>query len=151
MAADFDTAMRLALDQARVALVHDDVPVGAVVVGADGTAIAAAHNQKERLGDPTAHAEILAIRSAADVLGDWRLEGHTLVVTLEPCAMCAMAAVWARLDRIVYAASDPKAGAAWSLFNIPQDERLNHRCEIIDGVLANEAAALLEEFFAEKR
>ena len=151
MAADFDTAMRLALDQARVALVHDDVPVGAVVVGADGTAIAAAHNQKERLGDPTAHAEILAIRSAAGVLGDWRLEGHTLVVTLEPCAMCAMAAVWARLDRIVYAAPDPKAGAAWSLFNIPQDERLNHRCEIIGGVLADEAAALLEEFFAERR
>jgi len=151
MAADFDTAMRLALDQARVALVHDDVPVGAVVVGADGTAVAADHNQKERLGDPTAHAEILAIRSAADVLGDWRLEGHTLVVTLEPCAMCAMAAVWARLDRIVYAAPDPKAGAAWSLFNIPQDERLNHRCEIIGGVLADEAAALLEEFFAERR
>ena len=120
-------------------------------MGADGAVISAAHNQKELLGDPTAHAEMLAIRAAAESVGDWHLEGHTLVVTLEPCAMCATAAVWARLDRIVYATRDPKAGAAWSLFNIPQDERLNHRCELIEGVLAEESATLLEEFFAQRR
>jgi len=144
-------AMRLALDEARGALAHDDVPVGAVILDSDGVVVAVGHNQKELLGDPTAHAEMLAIRAAAESVGTWHLEGHTLVVTLEPCAMCAMAAVWARLDRIVYATPDPKAGAAWSLFNIPQDERLNHRCELIEGVLAEEAATLLEDFFARRR
>ena len=147
----FGDAMRLALDEARGALAHDDVPVGAVLLDSDGVVVAVGHNQKELLGDPTAHAEMLAIRAAAESVGTWHLEGHTLVVTLEPCAMCAMAAVWARLDRIVYATPDPKAGAAWSLFNIPQDERLNHRCELIEGVLAEEAAALLEDFFARRR
>ncbi len=147
----FGDAMRIALGEARAALAHDDVPVGAVILDSDGAPVASAHNQKELLGDPTAHAEMLAIRTAAESVGDWHLEGHTLVVTLEPCAMCAMAAVWARLDRIVYATPDPKAGAAWSLFNIPQDERLNHRCELIEGVLAEESAPLLEEFFARRR
>ncbi len=151
MTVDFDTEMRLALDEARNALDHEDVPVGAVIVDSAGAVVAVAHNQKELLGDPTAHAEMLAIRTAAESVGDWHLEGHTLVVTLEPCAMCAMAAVWARLDRIVYATPDPKAGAAWSLFNIPQDERLNHRCELIEGVLAEESATLLEEFFGRRR
>jgi tRNA(adenine34) deaminase len=143
--------MRIALDEARAAVDHGDVPLGAVIIDTQGTVVAAAHNQKEQLGDPTAHAEMLAIRAAAEATGDWRLESHTLVVTLEPCAMCAMAAVWARLDRIVYGAADIKAGAAWSLFNIPQDERLNHRCELIDGVLGDEAASLLAAFFAERR
>ncbi len=151
MTADFEAAMRIALGEARAALAHDDVPVGAVILDSDGAPVASAHNQKELLRDPTAHAEMLAIRTAAESVGDWHLEGHTLVVTLEPCAMCAMAAVWARLDRIVYATPDPKAGAAWSLFNIPQDERLNHRCELIEGVLAEESATLLEEFFARRR
>ena len=147
----FGDAMRLALDEARGALAHEDVPVGAVLLDSDGVVVAVGHNQKEQLGDPTAHAEMLVIRAAAESVGTWHLEGHTLVVTLEPCAMCAMAAVWARLDRIVYATPDPKAGAAWSLFNIPQDERLNHRCELIEGVLAEESTALLEDFFARLR
>jgi len=151
MTPPYDAPMRIALDEARAAVEHGDVPVGAVIIDPQGTVVAAAHNQKEQLGDPTAHAEVLAIRAAAEALGDWRLEGHTLVVTLEPCAMCAMAAVWGRLDRIVYGATDLKAGAAWSLFNIPQDGRLNHRCELIDGVLGDEAATLLAAFFAERR
>ncbi len=147
----YDAAMDVALDEARRAIEHDDVPVGAVVVDAAGSIVAAAHNRREESGDPTAHAEVLAIREAARSVGGWRLDGLTLVVTLEPCAMCAMAAVWARIDRIVYGAPDPKAGAAWSLFNIPQDERLNHRCELEAGVGEAEAAALLEEFFAGRR
>lgn len=147
----YDAAMNSALDEARAAIDHEDVPVGAVIIDAAGGVVAVGHNRKEEWGDPTAHAEMLAIRSAAENAGDWHLEGHTLVVTLEPCAMCAMASVWARLDRIVYAASDPKAGAAWSLFNIPQDERLNHRCELISGVLADESTLLLEEFFSRRR
>ena len=148
---DFKAAMLLALDEARSALAHEDVPVGAVLLDSDGVVVAVGRNQKEQLGDPTAHAEMLVIRAAAESVGTWHLEGHTLVVTLEPCAMCAMAAVWARLDRIVYATPDPKAGAAWSLFNIPQDERRNHRCELIEGILAEESTALLEDFFARRR
>ena len=151
MPTPYDAAMRTALDEARAAPSHGDVPVGAAIVGPLGDIVASSHNHKEKLGDPTAHAELLAIRAAAAAVGGWRLDGHTLVVTLEPCAMCAMAAVWARLDRIVYAAPDPKSGAAWSLFNIPQDERLNHRCELTAGVLEEESAALLERFFAERR
>ena len=151
MPSSYEPAMNRALAEARAAIEHEDVPVGALVIDAAGGVVAAEHNRKEQLGDPTAHAEMLAIRSAAENAGNWHLEGHTLVVTLEPCAMCAMAAVWARLDRIVYAAPDPKAGAAWSLFNIPQDERLNHRCDLIEGVLAEESAALLEDFFARRR
>lgn len=148
---DWTDAMRSALDEARAAPSHGDVPVGAVIVGPNGVIAASAHNRKEEAGDPTAHAEMLAIRSAAETFGGWHLEGHTLVVTLEPCAMCAMAAVWARLDRIVYGAPDPKAGAAWSLYNIPQDERLNHRCDIVAGVLADEASTMLESFFDARR
>jgi tRNA(adenine34) deaminase len=143
--------MQLALEQARVAPEHDDVPVGAVLVSPEGDLMAADHNRREQLADPTAHAEILVITAAARLRGDWRLGGHTLYVTLEPCAMCAGAAVAARLETIVYGAADPKAGAAWSLYNIPQDARLNHRCELRAGVLADESAALLAEFFATRR
>ena len=147
----FTEAMRFALVESRQAIEHGDVPIGAVVLGPDGSVVAFDHNRREELSDPTAHAEMLVLRAAAAALGDWRLIGHTLVVTVEPCAMCAMAAVWARVDRIVYGASDLKAGAAWSLFNIPQDARLNHRCELVSGVLAAEASALLAEFFASRR
>jgi tRNA(adenine34) deaminase len=143
--------MQLALEQASVAPEHDDVPVGAVLIGPEGDLVAADHNRREQLADPTAHAEILVITAAARLRGDWRLEGHTLYVTLEPCAMCAGAAVAARLETIVYGAADPKAGAAWSLYNIPQDARLNHRCQLRHGVMAAESAALLTEFFAARR
>ena len=143
-------AMRLALDEANGALTHHDVPVGAVLLDAGGAVVASDHNRRETLADPTAHAEMLVLSSAARATGDWRLVGHTLVVTLEPCPMCAMAAVWARLDHIVYGAVDLKAGGAWSLFNIPQDRRLNHRVELTAGVLEAECGALLEEFFAGK-
>ena len=148
---DYTAAMDRALQEALLALDHDDVPVGAVLLDAAGKVVSADHNRREEFGDATAHAEMLVLSTASQERGDWRLEGHTLVVTLEPCAMCAMAAVWARLDRIVYAAPDLKAGAAWSLFNIPQDERLNHRCELVAGVREEEAKKLLEEFFASRR
>jgi len=143
--------MRLALGQAAVAGEHGDVPVGAVLLNRTGDIAAAAHNRREVDGDATAHAEMIAISLASRAQGDWRLDGHTLLVTLEPCAMCAMAAVWARIDRIVFGATDLKAGAAWSLYNIPQDERLNHRIELVSGVLEDECAALLTEFFTERR
>jgi tRNA(adenine34) deaminase len=143
--------MERALDEARSAPAHGDVPIGAVLVDAAGTLVAADHNRREEACDPTAHAEILVLRAAARRAEDWRLAGHTLVVTLEPCAMCAMAAVWARVDRIVYGAPDPKAGAAWSLYNIPQDERLNHRCDLVAGVLEEECGAVLEAFFRMRR
>ena len=146
-----ESAMRIALEQARAAAAHDDVPIGAVVLGPDGDVVAADHNRREERFDPTAHAEILAISAAARTANTWRLDGHTLVVTLEPCPMCAGAAVNARLERIVYAAADPKAGAAWSLYNIPQDPRLNHRCEIVAGVLADEASDILSGFFEGRR
>lgn len=152
MKADFENAMRTALDEARAALVHGDVPVGAIVIDSTtGRIRGRGHNRREVDGDPTAHAEILAIREAAASVERWRLDGHTLVVTLEPCAMCAMAAVLARVDRVVYGAADPKAGAAWSLYNIPQDERLNHRCDLIAGVLGEESESMLRDFFAERR
>jgi tRNA(adenine34) deaminase len=144
-------AMRLALDEANGALTHHDVPVGAVLLDAGGAVVASDHNRRVTLADPTAHAEMLVLSSAARATGDWRLVGHTLVVTLEPCPMCAMAAVWARLDHIVYGAADLKAGGAWSLFNIPQDRRLNHRVELTAGILEAECGALLEEFFVGKR
>jgi tRNA(adenine34) deaminase len=147
----FSEVMRLAIDEARRAIAHDDVPIGALVLGPDGSVVAADHNRREESSDPTAHAEILVLRRAAAALGDWRLTGHTLVVTVEPCPMCAMAAVWARVDRIVYGAPDLKAGGAWSLFNIPQDERLNHRCDLVAGVLAEECGALVTEFFDGRR
>ncbi len=143
--------MELALDQARQAPTHDDVPIGAVLVGPDGRVVAADRKRKEQRRDPTAHAEMLVLRHGAAEVGTWRLDGHTLVVTLEPCPMCAGAAVWARIERIVYGAADPKAGACWSLYNIPQDERLNHRCELVAGVLEDDCAALLSEFFTRRR
>lgn len=148
---DFQQAMQLALEEARRALEQGDVPVGAVLLGPEGDPVGADHNRREELHDPTAHAEMLVLSAAARAQGDWRLAGHTLVVTLEPCAMCAGAAVWARLDRIVFGAPDPKAGAAWSLYNIPQDRRLNHRCELVSGILEEECAALLSGFFESKR
>ena len=148
---DAAEAMGIALDEAALAIEHGDVPIGAVLLDASGEVVAADHNRREERGDATAHAEMLVLAAGSQTLGDWRLLGHTLVVTVEPCAMCAMAAVWARVDRIVYGAADLKAGAAWSLYNIPQDERLNHRCDLVAGVRADEAARLLESFFAERR
>lgn len=142
--------MRQALDQARAALDHADVPVGAVVVH-DEKVIAAAKNERELRGDPTAHAEVLALQQAASGLGTWRLSDVALYVTLEPCPMCAGAAVQARLATLVYGASDPRAGAALSLYNITQDPRLNHEVELVTGVLADESAALLQTFFQERR
>jgi len=142
-------AMRLALREARRAA--GDVPVGAVVLDSSGQLLGAGRNERERTGDPTAHAEIVAIRQAAVRLGEWRLTGCTLVVTLEPCTMCAGAAVLSRLERIVYGAIDPKAGAVGSLWDVVRDRRLNHRPEVIGGVLADECGALLTEFFAHRR
>jgi tRNA(adenine34) deaminase len=143
--------MRAALELARDAGDSGDVPVGAVLVDTHGLIVEGDRNRREELSDPTAHAEMLVLSRRARDIGDWRLTGHTLVVTLEPCPMCAGAAVAARIDRIVYGAADPKAGAAWSLYNIPQDRRLNHRIELTDGVLADESRQLLEDFFGPKR
>jgi tRNA(adenine34) deaminase len=148
---DADLAMQIALDEANAALAHGDVPIGAVLLDRSGEIVARDHNRREELGDATAHAEMLVISRRSRELGEWRLGGHTLVITLEPCAMCAMAAVWARVDRIIYGAADLKAGAAWSLFNIPQDERLNHRIDLTHGVLEEQCRALLEEFFSARR
>ena len=143
-------AMRRALALAQDAAGHGDVPIGAVVLGPDGEVLAEAGNEREITGDPTAHAEVLALRRAA-ALGDWRLEDTTLVVTLEPCAMCAGAIVNARVGRLVFGALDAKAGAVASLFDIVRDPRLNHRVEVVSGVLADECAAVLQEFFAGHR
>lgn len=140
-------AMESALAQARLALTTSDVPVGAVVIDETGAVIGAGRNEREALGDPTAHAEVLALRAAATHRGEWRLSGCSLVVTLEPCTMCAGAAVLARVDRIVFGAHDEKAGAAGSMWDLVRDRRLNHRPEVISGVLADESAALLREFF----
>ncbi|WP_372350151.1 tRNA adenosine(34) deaminase TadA [Streptomyces sp. KL116D] len=140
--------MRQALAEAGLAAAGGDVPVGAVVLAPDGTTVlAAAHNERELTGDPTAHAEVLAIRRAAEAVGEWRLTGCTLVVTLEPCTMCAGAIVQSRLDRVVYGARDDKAGAAGSLWDVIRDRRLNHRPEVISGVLAQECAEPLTRFF----
>jgi tRNA(adenine34) deaminase len=147
---DLDAAMGLALDEAAAATRHGDVPVGAVVLR-DGEVIASRHNERERTGDPTAHAEVLALRDAAEVVGSWRLEGTTLVVTLEPCPMCAGALVAARVDAVVFGAADPKAGACGSLYNLCADPRLNHEAEVVAGVRADEAAALLGAFFQQRR
>ncbi|GAA1257552.1 tRNA adenosine(34) deaminase TadA [Sphaerisporangium rubeum] len=143
--------MRRALAQAALAAVRDEVPVGAVVVGPSGEVLAEAGNDREGTADPTAHAEVLALRAAARSLGGWRLSGCTLVVTLEPCTMCAGAAVLSRVDRVVYGAVDEKAGAVGSLWDVVRDRRLNHRPEVIAGVLAAECASLLRDFFAERR
>jgi tRNA(adenine34) deaminase len=146
-----EALVRRALQVARGALETGDVPVGAVVFGADGTELSAACNAREALGDPTAHAEVLALRAAASVVGQWRLDGATLAVTVEPCTMCAGAAVLSRVERIVFGAWDPKAGAVGSLWDVVRDRRLNHRPEVLSGVLAEESTALLEQFFGARR
>jgi tRNA(adenine34) deaminase len=147
---DDEAAMRRALDEARSCLGSGDVPVGAVVLRG-GAVVAAAGNARERLGDPTAHAEMLALREAAHRTGSWRLDGCTLVVTLEPCAMCAGAVVLARLDRVVFGADDPKAGFAGSLGDLVRDPRLNHRVELTSGVLGDACGEVLRAFFRERR
>jgi tRNA(adenine34) deaminase len=143
--------MRAALVEGEAALLTGDVPVGAVVVDPDGAVIGRGRNVREAEGDPTGHAEVRALRAAADSLGTWRLDGCTLVVTLEPCTMCAGALVLARVRRLVYGAADPKAGAAGSLWDVVRDRRLNHRPEVVPGVLDAEAGELLRRFFATRR
>ncbi len=143
--------MRQALAEARAAEAHDDVPIGAVVLGPDGEVLAVGHNERELDGDPMAHAEVVAIRRAAERVGEWRLEGCTIVVTLEPCTMCAGAIVGARLSRLVFGAFDEKAGAVASLFDVVRDPRLNHRPDVVSGVLTGECAAVLEGFFRAHR
>jgi tRNA(adenine34) deaminase len=142
--------MRFALAEAVAAAIHGDVPVGAVVVR-DGVVIAARHNERELTGDPTAHAEILAIRDAAAFVGNWHLDECTIYVTLEPCTMCAGALVNARMARVVFGATDPKAGAAGSLYNLLAEPRLNHRCEVESGLMSEPSSALLKAFFAARR
>lgn len=147
----YDDWMAEALDLARSTAADGDVPVGALVVDSGGVVVGRGRNTRERDGDPTGHAEVVAIRAAAEVLGEWRLEGCTLVVTLEPCTMCAGAIVAARLDRLVFGAFDDKAGAVGSLWDVVRDRRLNHRPEVVSGIRADESAALLREFFAGHR
>ncbi|HEU4658942.1 MAG TPA: tRNA adenosine(34) deaminase TadA [Capillimicrobium sp.] len=149
-AGDDERFMRLAIDEARRALQHDDVPIGAVVVR-HGEVIAAGRNERELLQDPTAHAEVLALREAAAADGSWRVLDATLYVTLEPCAMCAGAIVLSRIPRVVYGCTDPKAGAAGSVLDVLAEPRLNHRPLVTGGVLAEECAALLRDFFAQRR
>ena len=143
--------MRLALREAERALAHEDVPVGAVILGPDNRLLGAGHNERELLKDPSAHAEMLAIRQAAKEIGHWRLLDTTLYVTLEPCAMCAGAIVLARIPRVVYGTPDPKAGAAGSVLDVLAEPRLNHRPSVTSGVLQTECAALLVDFFAARR
>jgi tRNA(adenine34) deaminase len=145
-----NNAMSLALEQARAAMVHGDVPVGAVIL-ANGALVAMAHNRREVDRDPLAHAEILAIKTASRRLGRWRLSGCSLIVTLEPCPMCAGALVHARIDRLVFATTDPRTGACGSIMNLVQDPRLNHHVDIISGVCADQAAEMLREFFRARR
>ena len=142
--------MALALGEGRAALAHDDVPIGAVAV-LGGEVIAAAHNERELRKDPTAHAEILALQQASSKVGDWRLSGVSLYVTIEPCPMCAGALVASRVDHLIYGAYDERAGAAYSLYNIVQDPRLNHSVKITSGVLGDECAELIQEFFRKRR
>jgi tRNA(adenine34) deaminase len=143
--------MKAALQEARAAIAHDDVPIGAVVVAADGTVIGRGRNERELREDPTAHAEVLALREAAAALGSWRVLDSTLYVTLEPCTMCAGAIVLSRIPRVVYAATDPTPGAPGSVLDVLADARLNHRPEVVGGVLAAEAAELLRSFFRARR
>ncbi len=143
--------MRVALDEARGALATDDVPIGAVVLDSSGIVIGRGRNLREADADPTGHEEIVALRSAAQVRGEWRLDGCTLVVTLEPCTMCAGALVLARVDRLVFGAYDPKAGAVGSLWDVVRDRRLNHRPEVVAGGLADESTELLDDFFRDQR
>ncbi|MGY2700851.1 tRNA(adenine34) deaminase [Nocardioides sp. HB32] len=147
----WDDPMRVALDEARAALATGDVPIGAVVLAPDGTPVARGRNVREAEADPTGHAEVVTLRAAARDHGEWRLDGYTLVVTLEPCTMCAGAAVLSRVERIVFGAWDPKAGAVGSLWDVVRDRRLNHRPEVVTGVLADESTALLEAFFGDRR
>ncbi len=147
----YDAAVRGALEEAALAPAHGDVPVGAVLLGPGGELLARTHNDREGSGDPTAHAEVLALRAGAAALGTWRLEGCTLAVTLEPCTMCAGAIVLARVARVVFGAYDPKAGAAGSLWDVLRDRRLNSRPEVVGGVLEDECGAVLREFFAGHR
>ena len=151
--ASFEPPMRAALAEAAAAASDPaaDVPVGAVVLDADGAIVARGHNRREADGDPTAHAEIVAIRSAAAAAGGWRLDGMTLVVTLEPCTMCAGAIVESRLSRVVYGAADPRAGAVGSLWDVVRDQRLAPRPEVISGVLAEECLGIIRTFFSERR
>jgi tRNA(adenine34) deaminase len=146
-----DAAMASALEQARAALAHDEVPIGAVVLSAAGEVLAAAHNERETGDDPTAHAEVVVLRRAGVALGSWQLAGCILAVTLEPCTMCAGAIVLARISRLVFGAWDPKAGAVGSLWDVVRDRRLNHRPAVSAGVRADECAALLADFFAARR
>jgi tRNA(adenine34) deaminase len=149
---EYDAVMGLALDEARAALAHDDVPVGALIVRrGDGEVLASRHNEREVSGDPTAHAELLAITDAARARDGWRLDDCALVVTLEPCAMCAGAALLARIPLVVFGAADPKAGALGSLYHLGADPRLHHGIEVVDGVRADESSTLLREFFAARR
>ncbi|HRN29954.1 MAG TPA: tRNA adenosine(34) deaminase TadA [Terrimesophilobacter sp.] len=151
VAADHDEWMRAALDEARAALGHDDVPVGAVVVDATGLIIGRGHNEREKRHDPTAHAEVLALRAAADATGTWNLADTTLVVTLEPCVMCAGAILQARVGRVIFGAWDDKAGAAGSMHDLLRDRRLPHRVDVTAGVLEAESGELLKRFFARRR
>jgi tRNA(adenine34) deaminase len=148
---DLHHLMREALDQAQKAFDQGEVPVGALVVDNEGRIVAKAHNRPIALNDPTAHAEIQAIRRAAEVLGNYRLVGAALVVTIEPCIMCMGAALNARVERLVYGAPDPKAGAAGSLYDLSSDSRLNHRIEVVSGILKDECAALMQRFFKTRR
>jgi tRNA(adenine34) deaminase len=147
---DDEALMRRALDEARRCLEHGDVPIGAVLAR-DGQVVSSAGNERELQQDPTAHAEVLVLRAGSETLGTWRLEGCTLYVTLEPCAMCAGAIVLARVGRVVFGAADPKAGFAGSLGDLLQDDRLNHRASVTGGVLAEECGALLQDFFRDRR
>jgi tRNA(adenine34) deaminase len=151
MRPSYDVPMADALEEARAALATGDVPIGAVVLDPDGAVVGRGHNVREAEGDPTGHAEIVALREAAKATGSWRLEGCTLVVTLEPCTMCAGAAVLARVARVVFGAYDDKAGAVGSLWDVVRDRRLNHRPEVVTGVLAADSTALLDEFFRGQR
>ena len=147
---DDTQAMQLAIEESLLAIEHEDVPVGAVVL-VDGQVIAKRHNERQLTGDPTAHAEVLALRDAAALRGDWRLQDTTLVVTLEPCAMCAGAAINARVGRVVFGAYDPKAGATANLYNLLVDPRLNHQCEVNGGVLAEKCGKIITDFFSDRR
>jgi len=147
----WDEAMGLALAEASLAPDHGDVPIGAVVLSASGAVVAAAHNERELAADPTAHAEVLALRRAAEALGTWHLDGCTLVVTLEPCTMCAGALVLARVGRLVFGAYDEKAGAVASLWDVVRDPRLNHRVDVVGGILADQCSEPLRRFFATHR
>lgn len=148
---DDDDAMALALAEAELAATGGDVPVGAVILGPDGQLLARRHNEREVRNDPTAHAELLALQDAATALGEWRLAGCTVVVTLEPCPMCAGGLVASRVDRVVFGAVDPKAGACGTLYNLCTDPRLNHEVVVVPGVRAEECSAQLSAFFASRR